>query len=270
MNNKVVIGDFSGSSKEELRLRATKRRLPPIFISERSKSKEELELLTQRLLHVQENERRRVARELHDGLNQSMAMLGVEVGLILNHLPPSAKSMRPHLNRLRVRVERLSDEIRQISHRLHPAVLEHLGLVQALSSHCAEFRLARHLDVLFVCDGPIEKVPFHVAVCLYRIVQEALCNAAKHADASEIVVTLALVNGELKLSVADDGRGFDVVQPRKNSGLGLISMEERARLAGGRFSIDSHLGAGTRIEVVVPVQEAWQWKLLSETRPPDK
>jgi two-component system CheB/CheR fusion protein len=178
--------------------------------------------------------------------------------------------MRPQLNQLRLRVRRLSDDVRRISHQLHPAVLDQLGLVSALNSLCGEFRACHNLDVLFMCEAPIEKIPFHVSVCLYRIAQEALCNVAKHANATEVVVGLSLDDGELKLSVADDGRGFDSVQPKYNSGLGLISMQERARVAGGHLSINSRLGTGTRIQITVPAQEAWQWKLLSETTIPVK
>src|SRR5262249_889205 len=97
-----------------------------------------------------------------------------------------------------------------------------------------------------------DRIPFQVAVSLYRIVQEALCNVAKHAQAKEVVVTLSKSNGDIKLSVEDDGCGFDVIKPNQNSGLGLISIEERTRLIGGRLSIDRQMGSGTRIEVVVP------------------
>src|SRR4030095_4001717 len=109
--------------------------------------KEDLPLLAQRLLHVQENERRHLARELHDGLNQSMAMLEVEGGILLKHFPPAADAMRPQLSRLRLRVQRLSDDVRRISHQLHPAVLDQLGLVKALHGLCAEFRAYHNIDV---------------------------------------------------------------------------------------------------------------------------
>jgi signal transduction histidine kinase len=223
----------------------------PSLVTERTGSDEALQLLTKRLLHAQEEERRIIARELHDGLNQTLAMLGVEVSIVLNQLPPSARSARRQLHKIRVRLEDLSDEVRQISHRLHPAVLEHLGLVSALRSYCSEFGDCQHVHVLFVREGSADQIPFHVAVCLYRIVQEALRNAAKHANANEVVVSLILSDGEMKLSIADDGDGFDVTRVRQR-GLGLISMEERARMAGGRLSIESQLGAGTRVEIVVP------------------
>jgi signal transduction histidine kinase len=199
-----------------------------------------------------------------------MAMLEVEVGMILQNLPPAASSMRSDLTRLRGRVHDLSDEVRRISHRLHPAVLDHLGLASALNSLCTEFRTCHNLDVLFACEGPFEKLAFQTAVCLYRVSQEALCNAAKHSNAGEVTLNVILAEGEVRLSITDDGCGFDVLQQKLNGGLGLTSMEERVRAAGGDFFINSQFGTGTRIEVVIPAQEAWQWKILSETLLPVK
>jgi signal transduction histidine kinase len=262
--NKAAKSHFRVNDTKSLRLRHNPEKAMGIFALEPSRTEEALQLLTRRLLHAQEDERRSVARELHDGLNQTLAMLGVEVGIALNQLPGSAKSVRQQLQRILMRVEQLTEEVREISHRLHPALLEHLGLVSALRSYCSEFEQCRRLDVLFVCEGSADQMPFQIAVCLYRIVQEALCNAAKHSNAREVVVSLFLSKEETRLSIVDDGRGFDVIQPGQNSGLGLISMEERAKIVGGRFSIDSHMGAGTRIEVVVPAKEASKWELLSE------
>jgi signal transduction histidine kinase len=256
---------FRVNNTKTLRLQHSPEKIQPMF-AEQSRTEDALQLLTRRLMHAQEDERRSVARELHDGLNQTLAMLGVEVSIALDQLPATARSARRQLHQIGIRVEQLSEEVRQISHRLHPALLEHLGLVSALRSFCAEFEESRHIDVLLVCEGSADQVPFPMAACLYRIVQEALFNVAKHANAKEVTITLALNEREIRLSIADDGRGFDVIQPGHHSGLGLISMEERTRIVGGRFSIDSHIGAGTRIEIVVPAKEASKWEHLSETR----
>jgi signal transduction histidine kinase len=211
-----------------------------------------LQILSRRLLHVQEEERRSIARELHDGLNQTLAKLGVEVGIALIRTPPSATLLRRLLQRIRIGVEELSNEVRQISHRLHPAVLEHFGLPAALRRYCSEFEEYRNINVAFACEDSFDRLSYQVAVSLYRIVQEALSNAAKHANAREVIVTLSQTNGEIRLSIEDDGCGFDVIKPNQSSGLGLISIEERTRLVGGRLSIDSQIGSGARIEVVVP------------------
>ncbi len=221
-------------------------------VDEESEAEQGLKILTRRLLHVQEEERRSIARELHDGLSQTLAKLGVEVGIALIRTPPSSTLMRRLLQRIRIGVEELSNEIRQISHRLHPAVLEHLGLATALRRYCSEFEEYRNINVIFVCEGSFDRTPYQVSLSLYRIVQEALSNAAKHASAQEVFVTLSRNASDIKLSIEDDGCGFDVIKPNQNSGLGLISIEERTRLIGGRLSIDSQIGSGTRIEVVVP------------------
>lgn len=215
-------------------------------------TEEALQVLAGRLIRVQEDERRNVARELHDGLNQALAMLRVEIGIVLTRIPVSARSARRQLVNIRERVEQLSEDVRRISHRLHPAVLEHLGLISALRSYCSEFSEHEHLQASFIHDGRTDPIPYQVAVCLYRIVQEALRNAAKHANAKTVGVTLRCGRRELKLSIIDDGEGFDVLQARRKCGLGLVSMEERARIVGGTLSIDSQVGSGTRIEIIIP------------------
>jgi signal transduction histidine kinase len=215
-------------------------------------TEEARQILAGRLIRVQEDERRNVARELHDGLNQALAMLRVEIGIVLTRIPVSARSARRQLVNIRERVEQLSEDVRRISHRLHPAVLEHLGLIAALRSYCSEFSEHEQLQASFVHDGRTDPIPYQVAVCLYRIVQEALRNAAKHANAKTVRVSLRCGRRELKLSIVDDGHGFDVLQARRKCGLGLVSMGERARIAGGTLSIDSQVGSGTRIEIIIP------------------
>jgi len=223
-----------------------------VNIADESEVEAGLKVLSRRLLHVQEEERRSIARELHDGLSQTLAKLGVEVGIALIRTPSSSTLMRRLLQRIRLGVEELSGEIRQISHRLHPAVLEHFGLPTALRRYCSEFEEYRNINVIFVCQDSFDRISYQIAVSLYRIVQEALCNVAKHANAQEVFVTLSRSASDIKLSIEDDGCGFDVIKPKQNSVLGLISIEERTRLIGGRLSIDSQIGSGTRIEVVVP------------------
>jgi signal transduction histidine kinase len=208
--------------------------------------------LTGRLLHAEEDERRRLARELHDGLCQTLAMVNVELGTVLSRIPAPARATRRQLRNIRDRVEQISEEVRRISHRLHPAVLDRLGLTSALRSYCSEFSNYHHIRVLFVDDGPDEPFPFEIAACLYRIAQEALQNVARYAKAKTVWVALNRRPGETILSVVDDGQGFDLLQVNKKSGLGLISMEERARLAGGTLSIESRPGAGTRIDAILP------------------
>lgn len=205
-----------------------------------------------RLLHAEEDERRRLGRELHDGLSQTLAMLNVELGTVLSRVPVSARVARRQLRQVRNRVQQLSEEVRRISHRLHPAVLDLLGLTSALRSYCSEFSEYHHVRVSFADEGPDDSLHVETAACLYRIAQEALQNVARYAKATTVWVRLHRGPQKTLLSIVDDGQGFDIAQVRKKAGLGLISMEERARIAGGKASVESRPGAGTRVEVILP------------------
>lgn len=210
--------------------------------------------LVGKLIVAQEDERRRVARELHDGLNQELAALSVELGMFRSELPPEHAKLNERLAGLQSFASRLIDDARSLSRELHPSVLEHLGLEAALSSHCAEFRKQTGIQLdLSVTDLP-DKIDREVSLCLYRVVQEALRNAARHGGASEIVVKLAGNDGGLALQVVDDGSGFDVARASRNGSLGLVSMEERVRFVGGELEVSSELSVGTRVSVRIPLE----------------
>ena len=148
----------------------------------------------------------------------------------------------------------MSETIRHLSHDLHPAVLQHAGLVAALKGSCADLGSLYRLDVVFHGDDGLEPIPADVALCLYRVAQEALHNAARHADARRVEVTLTRqAENILELRVADDGRGVDVSAARGSGGLGLISIDERVRLVSRRVSIESERGHGTVVRAQVPL-----------------
>jgi signal transduction histidine kinase len=150
-------------------------------------------------------------------------------------------------------VKRLSSEVHRLSHQLHPAKLEQLGLVAAVRGFCKEFAAAHEIAVEFA-DGSVPRtVPEDTALCLYRIAQEALHNVVKHSGGTTARVELAMEDRDLRLAVTDDGVGFEPETKRASGSLGLVSMAERARFAHGRFSIESHAGKGTRIDVRVPI-----------------
>ena len=219
---------------------------------ERTRADEALRSLTGRLIEAQEAERRRLARELHDGLNQQLAMLAVELGMLAPKVPEDAAMVREQLFRLRDRAERLSNDLRHVTHQLHPAALEHLGLVSALRSHCAE--LSRHggLRAWFQVSAEVRSTNPDVAVCLYRIAQEAIRNAAKHSQAKEVWVEIGQSRDAIRLSVVDKGVGFDLRTLKGARGLGLVSMRERVQLISGTVTIKSAPGEGTCVEVRVP------------------
>jgi signal transduction histidine kinase len=207
-----------------------------------------------RLIAAQEAERARIARDLHDGVCQDVAAISVD----LSHLRQHGRDMtREELETALVSIERrtaaVAEGLRRLSHGLHPVVLQHVGIVAALQSHCAEIERQHHLDVTFFAAGAVEPIDPRTALSLFRIAQEALHNAARHAHAQHVTVSLARRGEMLTMSVADDGGGFDVAAVRKGGGLGLVSIEERVRLAQGRVNIRSAPLGGTAIEVSLPV-----------------
>jgi signal transduction histidine kinase len=216
-------------------------------------SDERIDDLPGRLITAQEAERARIARDLHDGVCQELAALSVD----LSYLRQRGCDMARHeceaaLLSLERRTAAIAEVLRRLSHGLHPTVLQHVGLVAALQSQCAEIERRFHLDVSFFAAGVLEPIDPRTALALFRIAQEALSNAARHAHARHITMSLARGESTLSMSVADDGTGFDVGAVRNGGGLGLVSMEERVRLVQGRVAIRSERNAGTVIDVCVP------------------
>jgi two-component system sensor histidine kinase UhpB len=204
----------------------------------------------------QEEERRRIARELHDGVNQDLAALSIALNALEDGLPESAApEQRQEVARLGVRVVELADAVRYLSHELHPGILQYGGLTAALRSHCREFEHEQGLTVTFRAGDDLGTVPPDVALCLYRVTQEALKNAARHAKPSHVWVAVVRDRADLALTIGDDGCGFDLAEARGRGGLGLISLDERVRLVRGRLTIDTQPQRGTEIRVVVPLPE---------------
>jgi len=219
-----------------------------LLVERRQRLRAEMQVrdLGGRLLHEQENERARIARELHDDISQQLALLQVDLKLL--RLEGPAASMAADLSRL---VEEVAHSVHDLSHRLHPARLRLIGLVGALNGLQRE---SSHSDmtVLFSHDGVPASVPPDLALALYRVVQEALQNASKYSQAHQVRVSLRGGAGHLSLSIEDDGVGFDV-RDGFGKGLGLISMRERLDAFDGTVDIQSAPGKGTRVLVHVPL-----------------
>jgi len=213
----------------------------------------EIHALAARLLTAQEEERRRVSRELHDQICQQLASLAIDIGELAAHPAPPPKERLPRLRELQNRVVKASAEARHLAYALHPSVLDDLGLAAALRALCKEFSAKPGRNVEFTNEVLPNAVAREVAACLYRITQEALQNAAKHSNAKNISVGITFSDGALTLSVEDDGVGFDVEGVKGRGGLGLIGMEERARVVHGNLSVASRADLGTRIVVRVPL-----------------
>jgi len=210
-------------------------------------SHREIQQLAGRLLTAHEDERKRLARELHDDLTQRLARLAIDAGR-MEIAAAAPAGMRP----LREGLVRLSEDVHAMSYRLHPSVLDDLGLVEALKAECD--RVARHGELRV--DVETSAVPAALAaeasLCLFRVAQEALSNAARHAGASAVTVLLAPSGKGLQLAVSDNGSGFDPDRPREHASLGLASMRERVRLLQGELDIASTPGRGTTVVAWVP------------------
>jgi signal transduction histidine kinase len=206
--------------------------------------------LVGRLITAQEAERSRIARDLHDGVCQELASASVDVSYLRQkggHI--QAPDAQQTLVSLQSRMAGAAETLRLLSHGLHPSVLQHIGLVAALQSQCAEVERQYHVQVTFFADDEVEPTSWPTALALFRIAQEALRNTARHAHARHAAVSLARSDGHLTLTVADDGEGFDALSVRQNGGLGLASIEERARLVQGHATIRSQPGKGTTVDV---------------------
>ncbi len=219
-------------------------------------SQRELRALTGRLLRAQETERRRIARELHDDLNQGLALLAVELDLLRQKPPESPGGVGGRLQELSARVKQLSSSVHDLSHQLHPSKLEQLGLVAAVRGLCEELGQGHGLRIEFSHHEVPAALPEDTALCLYRIAQEALRNVIRHSGARHARVELEEDGGAVCLRVEDDGAGFDTGLVPGKEGLGLVSMRERLRLVHGEVAIDSRPSGGTRVAVRVPLPAA--------------
>jgi len=213
------------------------------------RSEESLKLLTGRLISAQEEERKRIARELHDDLNQRIAVIAIE----LEQLASAHPSLRAAVKPIQKHIEAIGHDIHVMSHQLHPSKLDHLGLVPSIKSLCRETSGNRGCDIEFFHHGVPTRLPKDVELCMFRVAQEALQNATRHSGASKVDLELCWANGKLKLLVTDNGHGFDVTREKMMKGLGITSMEERLRLIDGALGINSKLSRGTVVEAIAPV-----------------
>jgi signal transduction histidine kinase len=220
-----------------------------------SRARDEHLRLSGKLINAQEDERKRLASELHDDFSQRLALLSLGLETAAELVPDFPKEASEQLHELINSASELGADLHTVSHRLHSSTLERLGLVPGIGAFCKEFSAQQGVQVVFTHGEGLGRVSPEISLCLFRIVQEALRNVKKHSGASKALVRLEQVDADLHLSISDGGAGFGVQEAPKNGGLGLFSMAERARLVGARFEIHSEPQQGTRIEVWVRQQQ---------------
>jgi len=212
----------------------------------------EISALNERLMKAQEQERIRIAGELHDGVMQQMLALTMMLGTAKRKIASNPTEAEASIEKIQQKVIQAGTDIRQLSHGLHPPLLQDEGLPGALRSYCEQFGTASGIAIDCTLDESARDLSRGAALALFRITQEALGNAAKHAKAKHISIRLARTNGTIALTVSDDGVGFDRSRLGTSGGLGLVIMRERAGQLNGTFEFDSAHGRGTTIRVVVP------------------
>lgn len=255
----VAVQDITARKQAEHLLRGEKERLEGrVEVTERAldRSREELRGLTASLFTAQEEERRRVSRELHDDLAQKVAVLDLCTERIQRVLENPSDAVRANVQELRTHITELATDLRRIAYQLHPAILDDLGLDFALRELIEEFGRREGMPVRFTSRNVPKKVPPSVGGALYRITQEALRNVAKHAGKTQVKVQLSGAQRELRLQIQDHGNGFEPGAARGRGGMGILNMEERARLSQGSFSLKSNCGDGVRIDVCIPLPAA--------------
>jgi signal transduction histidine kinase len=222
-------------------------------ITERKRAEEATHELSGKLINAQEEERARVAKELHDDLSQNLALLAVELEMFSQRLPENRAEINARLLDLFEQVKGLSGDVHRLSHGLHPAKLERLGLSAAIGGFCREVELGGVVEVQFSAVDIPRVLPRELALCLYRVAQEALQNVIKHSGASSATVQLKKAGNEIQMTIGDDGKGFDcAIEPGPES-LGMVGMRERVRLVNGEIEWDSTPGKGTTVSVRAPL-----------------
>jgi PAS domain S-box-containing protein len=220
-------------------------------ITERREAEQELHALSARLINAREEERRRLARDLHDDLSQQLAAVSIAMSNLKKRLPPDSVEGLEQGNRIQKKLVNLAGSMRRLSHELHPAVLEHSGLAAALREYCSEYSALTSHRIPIRVEGVVDAVPPEVSLCVYRVAQEALQNSIKHSGVDEAEVVLTQSGDTLTLVVSDRGAGMSEDAAR---GLGLVSIRERTRLVNGTVEVRATPGEGVTLTLQVPIR----------------
>ncbi|MGA8307181.1 MAG: PAS domain S-box protein, partial [Candidatus Acidiferrales bacterium] len=224
-----------------------------VDITDRKLTSQSLQDLSGRLITTQEEERARIARELHDDFSQRLALHSIGLAQLWKKLPESEVEERAEVQELLTRTREMATDMRSLSYQLHSTRLEHVGLELALKALCKEMSSKYNIEIEFTQLGISSEIPKDVALCLFRIAQEALGNVVKHSHVKQAQAELRGADNEIRLRVVDAGAGFDPGLRSTDAGIGLVSMRERLRLVGGTLSVRSAPSKGTEILAQVPL-----------------
>jgi PAS domain S-box-containing protein len=222
-------------------------------VTDHKLAEEALSNVSGRLLEAQEQERIRIARELHDDICQRLALLSISLDQVRKYFTDSPPEVCDQMSDLQEQLMEITSDVQLVSHELHSSTLEHLGLVQAASSWCHQFSQRQQIDIQFNSCGISSNPAPEISLCIFRVLQEAVHNASKHSESNRVDVQLWEDSGDLHLMVSDLGKGFNIQAAMQCGGLGLTSMQERVRLVNGTIVIDSKPMCGTKLHARVPV-----------------
>ena len=249
--NQALVMEITERLETERSLRASEAVLQASQ-RELHQSREDLRALAGQLLTAQEEDRRRISRDLHDDINQRLAMLSMDLRRMEKDLSSDPEHLRDEIRRVSEHLTAVSDDVRQMAYRFHPSILDDLGLVKAVRRLVDDFSVRTGITSTYVHKDPFTVLPAEPTICLYRVVQESLSNIARHAQASQVEIELICEDDAVSLSVRDNGLGFDPGQLAHTGGhLGLLSMRERVRLAKGTLEVESAPMQGTQIRVEI-------------------
>jgi signal transduction histidine kinase len=222
-------------------------------VTERKLAQDALSSVSRRLIEAHEEELTWIARELHDDVNQRLAMLAINLDVLKGEVPASAGDALRRLSDASNALKDLGRDVQSLSHRLHSSKLEYLGLTAAATAFCREFAEVKGVQIDLQCDAVSRNVPEETSLCLFRVLQEALQNANKHSESQHYQVSIRYVGGDISLTVSDFGIGFDVELAMRGRGLGITSMRDRLKLVDGKFTIEPGTPSGTVVRARVPV-----------------
>lgn len=250
----VVVTDIADQKRTEEALQKSELHYRKLFLEEQ-RIQGELRRLSREILRVQEEERARISREIHDEIGQTLTAIGLNLRTLKSNGKPS--EIKRKVQSVQNLLEKASDFIHVFSHQIHPSMLEDLGLIPALRSFIRDFEKNTGMRIQLKASGTPGRADIDQKAVLYRIVQESLTNVLKHSGTQKATVTIRKSPHAITLEIVDEGKGFDPGDvsgtPEKRQGLGVLGMRERARLIGGKFKILSQPGKGTRVRVHLPL-----------------